>query len=160
MKPDLQTETQSRRSVRRSVLPPSCICGMCGGRGINNSESDCEHCDCGFSDLASDFVAAKEIGHDPHFAARYPLYGSAPLGPVNAARFVSDYADANLYKVGSPKGKCGKCEHYRAADNYSAEDIEDWCWLKEGKYAEGRENECPAWISRNAPDQRPGATTI
>jgi len=68
---------------------------------------------------------------------------------ATAKRFVSDYADSNLCVVGSPTGCCDGCEHYRPGDNYSAEDVEDWCWLKEGKYADGREAECPAWKSHN-----------
>lgn len=66
---------------------------------------------------------------------------------VTAAQFVSEYADANLCVADAPTGKCNGCEHYRLASRYSCEDVEDWCWLKEGKYADGRENECPAWES-------------
>ncbi len=69
--------------------------------------------------------------------------------PCSASRFVSDYADAHLYEEGNPRGLCAGCEHYRPADGGDVDDEanEDWCWLKEGKYADGRESECPAWIS-------------
>ena len=64
-------------------------------------------------------------------------------GPVI---FVSDHSDAHLCVAVAPTGHCDGCEHYRAAD---ADDDDDWCWLKEGKYSDGREDECPAWKSHN-----------
>ncbi len=52
--------------------PPIFPCGMCGGRGVNSNGSDCEYCDCGMAEADNDVIAAKEIGYDPHFAARMP----------------------------------------------------------------------------------------
>ena len=66
---------------------------------------------------------------------------------MSVENFVSDYADEHLYEPDEPKGMCADCQHYRSACHYSDEDTEDWCWLKEGAFADGRENECPAWIS-------------
>lgn len=62
----------------------------------------------------------------------------------SAARFVSNYADNQLYEAGKPTGMCADCQHHRPATINSEK---DWCWLKEGAFAEGREEECPAWIS-------------
>jgi hypothetical protein len=64
---------------------------------------------------------------------------------LNAVTFVSGYADEHLCVAGAPTGHCDGCEHYRTAD-----DDDDWCWLKEGKYTDGREHECLAWKSHNA----------
>ncbi len=63
------TDTDEHNS---RVLPPIFPCGMCGGRGVNSNGSDCEYCDCGMADADNDIIAAKEIGYDPHFAARMP----------------------------------------------------------------------------------------
>ena len=75
--------------------------------------------------------------------------------------FVSNYAEEHLYEQDAPKGMCDGCPHYRRGIE-DGEDEDDWCWLKEGKYADGRENECPAWIasqndkaSRSAGDNTP-----
>ncbi len=52
-------------------VPPIFPCGMCS-RGVNSNGSDCEYCDCGMAEADNDVIAAKEIGYDPHFAARMP----------------------------------------------------------------------------------------
>ena len=77
-----------------------------------------------------------------------PMIAAPSTGSVSPERFLSDYADNHLYEPGSPKGMCDGCEHYRPADGMSNDEEDaDWCWLKEGKYADGREGECPAWIA-------------
>ena len=69
-----------------------------------------------------------------------------PTGSVSAERFVSDYADEHLFEADNPRGMCANCEHYRR-DNGWSEEGEDWCWIKEGKYADGLWHQCPAWIA-------------
>jgi len=76
---------------------------------------------------------------------------------TSAERFVSDYADEHLYDPDAPKGMCNACEHYRRKTHYSEEDTGDWCWLKEGAFAENRESECPAWISSQTTEVRGGS---
>lgn len=77
----------------------------------------------------------------------------AVAGSVEVERFVCDYADAHLYEANAPKGLCDGCPHYRHATQLTDDDNDDWCWLKEGKYADGLWHECPAWIaSQNVAD--------
>lgn len=39
-------------------------CGYCSGRGVNSNGSECEHCDCGVTEVPFDYVAAKETDFD------------------------------------------------------------------------------------------------
>jgi len=76
---------------------------------------------------------------------------------VSAERFVCDYADANLSEANAPKGLCDGCPPYRHATQLTDDDNDDWCWLKEGAFADGLWEQCPAWVSLpNAPYQPHG----
>jgi hypothetical protein len=64
-KPNMETEkkTQNGGSLQPLVRLPEVTCGYCGGRGINDTGSDCQYCDLGKAEVPFDYIARSET-HD------------------------------------------------------------------------------------------------